>query len=429
MTTTFKPYPKYKPSGVEWLGDIPASWVTQRISSAFREITRKGYPNEELLSVYRDFGVIPKNSRDDNFNKASEDLSSYQLVNVGDLVLNKMKTWQGSIAISSCRGIVSPAYHVAIPTASLHSRFTHHALRSPIYITQYHRASKGIRLNQWDLPFDSFKELQIVVPPKDEAENIANFLDSETAKIDETIKELEASVELLNEEKTSLINEYVTGKINPETGKPYPKYKPSGVEWLGDIPEHWEVKKLSWLFSYAKGSRASTLTKEYIGMNQGEYPVFSGQTENEGLMGKIDWHEFNFASPVVFVTTVGAKAMSTRLISGQFSLSQNCALIIPRNAETNLQYFEPLFQCLFDYERRSISLIMQPSLRFDDLNRFRVPLPPRNDQDRIAEILSTRANEVSSLISEKESLIETLKEYRTSLIHEAVTGKIDLRNA
>ena len=211
--------------------------------------------------------------------------------------------------------------------------------------------------------------------------------------------------------------------------KAYPKYKPSGVEWLGDVPEHWEVKKLSWLFSYSKGPNAAQLTKDYIGQNTGDYPVYSGQTENDGLMGEIDSYDFNFQYPVIFVTTVGAKAMSTRLVQGKFSLSQNCALVIPRNAKVDSRYFEGVLRPLFDYEKRSISLIMQPSLRFEDLNRFRVPLPPLPEQQAIAAFLDRETAKIDVLSSKVTTVIERLKEYRKALISSAVTGKIDVREA
>jgi len=207
--------------------------------------------------------------------------------------------------------------------------------------------------------------------------------------------------------------------------KAYPKYKTSGVEWLGDVPEHWEVKKLSWLFSYSKGPNAAQLTKDYIGQNTGDYPVYSGQTENDGLMGEIDSYDFNFQYPVIFVTTVGAKAMSTRLVQGKFSLSQNCALVIPRNAKVDSRYFEGVLRPLFDYEKRSISLIMQPSLRFEDLNRFRVPLPPLPEQQAIAAFLDRETGRIDALIAKKERLLELAGRQRTALISRAVTKGLD----
>ena len=226
----------------------------------------------------------------------------------------------------------------------------------------------------------------------------------------------------MKEKRAALISRTVTCGLNPNA-----KLKPTGVEWLGDVPEHWEVKKLSWLFRYAKGPSAALLTKEYVGSNPGDFPVYSGQTENEGLMGMTDWHEFEFAIPVIFVTTVGARAMTTRLVSGKFSLSQNCALIIPLDNALDVRFYEAALRPLFEYERRSISLIMQPSLRFDDLNRFRVPRPPPDEQRAIADFLDRETAKIDRLETKVAAAMERLQEYRSALITAAVTGKIDVR--
>ena len=148
---SFPRYPKYKPSGVEWLGEVPRHWALRPLCALFRRLKRTDFPDEQLLSVYRDFGVVSKDSRDDNFNKASDDLSAYQLVEPGDLVINKMKAWQGSVAVSNLRGIVSPAYFTYFATHTECSRYLHYLMRSLPYIACYQTMSKGIRINQWDL--------------------------------------------------------------------------------------------------------------------------------------------------------------------------------------------------------------------------------------------------------------------------------------
>ncbi len=140
---SFPRYEKYKDSGVEWLGEVPEHWDIQPLWTHFRRVKRTGFADEELLSVYRDYGVIPKASRDDNFNNPSDDLSSYQLVEQRDLVLNKMKAWQGSVAISEFRGIVSPAYFVYTATHSGDSKFSSLLMRCQHYTTGYLSLSKA----------------------------------------------------------------------------------------------------------------------------------------------------------------------------------------------------------------------------------------------------------------------------------------------
>jgi type I restriction enzyme, S subunit len=170
------------------LEDLPRTWTRVPLWTLIKRRDVTNRPDAELLSVYRDHGVVPKDSREDNFNKPSEDLTTYRHVRRGDLVLNKMKTWQGSLAVSDFDGIVSPAYIVCEITGHVNKRYFHHLLRSQPYIHLYQALSKGIRPNQWDLPFEDFKNISVALPPLDEQRRIADFLDAETARIDQLVR-------------------------------------------------------------------------------------------------------------------------------------------------------------------------------------------------------------------------------------------------
>lgn len=157
----------------------------------FRRTKSTGSGTEELLSLYREHGVVPKSSRDDNFNRASDDLSNYQLVEPGDLVVNKMKAWQGSVAISQHRGIVSPAYFVYQAYSEVPGQYLHYVLRSAPYRQVFGSISSGVRPNQWDLDPAAFERLPVPVLPVDKARAIADYLDHETAEIDTLVADLE----------------------------------------------------------------------------------------------------------------------------------------------------------------------------------------------------------------------------------------------
>ncbi|TCP06869.1 restriction endonuclease subunit S [Uruburuella suis] len=214
VTKGLNPNAPMKDSGVEWLGEVPEHWQQKPIWSLFKRIKRTNFPTERLLSVYRDYGVIPKDSRDDNHNRASEDLTPYQLVCANDLVINKMKAWQGSIAISELRGIVSPAYYIYQPKAEYHSKYIHFLIRSAYYIQSYKNYSKGIRVNQWDLESEAFTHIDLLLPSLDEQQKIVAFLDTETARIDNLISKQKSLIEKLKEYRTSIISHAVTGKID-----------------------------------------------------------------------------------------------------------------------------------------------------------------------------------------------------------------------
>lgn len=203
-----------KYSGAEWLGMVPAHWDIKPFWAIYRPKKETGYPKETLLSVYRDHGVIEKNSRDDNKNRASEDLTSYQLVVKGDLVTNKMKAWQGSIAVSSLRGIVSPAYYVYRKVHCESDSFLHHLFRSAPYITGYRSVSKGIRVGQWDLDSEKFRLFPVLIPPKDEQQEIVDHIQRSTSQIDALMSKTDQSIEMLRERRMAVITAAVTGKID-----------------------------------------------------------------------------------------------------------------------------------------------------------------------------------------------------------------------
>lgn len=371
--------------------------------------------------IVRQKALLDGSSKKDssNLNKGA-----YKLVQPHDIAYNKMRAWQGALGASTLRGIISPAYVVMRPRKEANPWFYHNLYRTPSFAKEAERWSYGITSDMWSLRPEHFKVIGSVLPPLDEQSAIVRFLEHANRKIDAFIRTKRKLIGLLNEQKQAIIHRAVTRGIHPDV-----PLKPSGIPWLGDIPMHWEVKKLRFLFRYAKGSRAAELTNEYIGQNAGEFPVFSGQTEHGGLMGRISWHEFDFASPVIFVSTVGARAMTTRILSGKFSLSQNCALIIPRNSQANPIYFEKVFQRLFAFERYSISQVMQPSLRFADLNRFYVPHPPINEQEAIASEIERECSKLNTAIARTEREIALMQEYRTRLTADLVTGKLDVREA
>lgn len=205
---------KMKDSGIDWIGKIPEEWIVSKAKTILHNKTVKNHPNAEVLSLYRDLGVVPKNSRDDNHNVTSEDTSSYKFVQKGELVLNKMKTWQGSLAVSNYEGIVSPAYYVCEFTNNeIDKNYIHYLLRNKMYAQEFERLSTGLRVGQWDLSIDDFLNTLIIYPPtKSEQKSIAKFLDAKCAQIDSLISEKQSLIKDLAEYKKSLIFEAVTGK-------------------------------------------------------------------------------------------------------------------------------------------------------------------------------------------------------------------------
>lgn len=250
---------KMKDSGIEWIGEIPEGWEVSQLKYATRWKSEKGCPDAPVLSLYRDFGVVPKDSRNDNHNVTSLDTSNYKVVDIGDLVINKMKAWQGSMAVSDYRGIVSPAYHVcSITSNKVNKRYLHHLLRNPAYLPEYVRLSTGMRIGQWDLGFDDFKNIPFLIPPFDEQAKIADYLDNGCTSLDSILDKTHSSIEAYKKLKQAVITQAVTKGVRGKR-----EMKDSGVEWISEIPANWTVKRGKQLFSETN-ERSETGSEELL---------------------------------------------------------------------------------------------------------------------------------------------------------------------
>ena len=434
---SFPRYESYKDSGVEWLGEVPEHWVCKPFWTLYRRTKRTGYVNEQLLSVYRDYGVIPKASRDDNNNKPSDDLNPYQLVKVGDLAINKMKAWQGSVAISEYQGIVSPAYFVYESTNDEISRFLHYLMRSSRYITGYLTLSKGIRVNQWDLEPQYHSRMSVVLPPKDEQQIIATFLDRETAKIDALIAEQQRLVELLKEKRQSVISHAVTKGLNPKA-----PMKDSGIEWLGEVPNHWEVRPIKFVIcKIDSGTSVNAIDEPAQNHEIGVLKtscVYSGifnSAENKTVIEQeIDRVSCPLKTDTLIVSRMNTPDLvgATGLVTDapvniylpdrlwQVSFSDTCTAFIYFWTQT------PVYRAYIKSVCAGTSSSMQ-NLSQDQFRSFVLALPTFDEQFRIAEFLQNETTKLDTLTTEAKTAIILLQERRTALISAAVTGKIDVR--
>ena len=204
-----------KPSGISWIGDIPKHWKVKTLRNYLRMVSEKGHPDEQLLSVVREQGIIirDRDSQEENHNFIPDDLSGYKLVKVGQFAINKMKAWQGSYGVSSYQGLVSPAYYVCELNAS-NKQFFNEAIRSKVYVPFFTQYSKGIRVGQWDLSPIGLKSIPFIEPPLSEQQQIVDYIDRKTTSIDRLVVELTYQAEYLKEYKQRLIADVVTGKIN-----------------------------------------------------------------------------------------------------------------------------------------------------------------------------------------------------------------------
>lgn len=212
VTKGIDPDVEMRDSGIAWVGDIPAHWLVEKVKFHLQRNEPRNPGDKQVLSVYREYGVIPKDSRDDNHNVTSEDTSNYKYVVPGNLVINKMKAWQGSMGVSEYEGIVSPAYFIYKFTDNqIMPKYLHYLFRS-CYKDEFRRISGGIREGQWDLSPYEFSNTLLLIPPTDEQNRIVSYIDARISEIESAITEKKQQIETIEEYKKSLIFEYVTGK-------------------------------------------------------------------------------------------------------------------------------------------------------------------------------------------------------------------------
>ncbi len=435
---SFPRYPEYKDSGVEWLGEVPTSWKLRPFWTLFRRTKRTGHIDEPLLSVYRDHGVVPKASRDDNNNKPSDDLTPYQLVAPGDLAINKMKAWQGSVAISEHRGIVSPAYFVYEATHSENPRYLHYLFRSLRYITGYLSLSKGIRVNQWDLEPQEHSRMPVVLPNSVEQTAIATFLDRETAKIDALVAEQEKLIALLQEKRQAVISHAVTKGLDPNV-----PMKDSGVEWLGEVPIHWEVSPFKWLLDRNDGGvwgDDPDGTDDTLVLRSTEQTVDGQWRLENAATRKLSATERAAAlleSGDLVVTKSSGSSLhigKTTLVTDEIAQLGCCYSNFMQRLRMKPS-FSPLLAWYIlnnDIARLQFDLLSNSTTGLANLNgtmigQMMLAIPPGEEQTAIATFLDRETSKLDTLMTEARTAITLLQERRTALISAAVTGQIDVR--
>lgn len=424
---------KMKDSGIEWIGEIPEGWEVSQLKYATRWKSEKGCPDAPVLSLYRDFGVVPKDSRDDNHNVTSLDTSNYKVVDIGDLVINKMKAWQGSMAVSDYRGIVSPAYHVcSITSNKVNKRYLHHLLRNPAYLPEYARLSTGMRIGQWDLGFDDFKNIPFLIPPLDEQAKIADYLDNGCASLDAMLSKTRSSIEEYKKLKQAVITQAVTKGVRGER-----EMKDSGVEWIGEIPKKWNRCKLNSICTFINGDRSKNYPSSEDFQDIGI--PFIGADSLNGFF--VDTYSARHISPAKYASmgglkitqgdilytlrgsTIGKNAIANFNDGTIASSLVGIRVKSPFLASSSFLFY--WLNSLNEFVQRDLCIngSTAPNLSAENVAQFFIYIPDITEQHEIADYLDAKCAEIDKLIAKKEQLVKELDSYKKSLIYEVVTGK------
>ena len=419
--TRFKAYPEYKISGIEWLGKIPAHWEIFRLhyladvvdpqpdhrAPAILEVG--GFPYVGIRDLRSDGTVNTDTARQVSEEAVVKQEASFS-INEGDIVFCKVGTLGLPRLIKPhCRLALSATLVLVKPHLHRLSRFLRYALDAPGTYAQISLASTGStrsalgieQIRRFSIPFTSDLE---------EASYIADFLDRETTKIDALVEKKQRLIELLQEKRTALITHAVTKGLDPNV-----PMRNSGIEWLGQIPVHWEPVRIK---NVADMRAGTAITSEAID-ESGQYPVYGGN----GLRGYTS--SFTHEGEYVLVGRQGALCGNINYASGKFWASEHAVVATPLGT-VNVRW---LGEVLRSMRLNELSVAAaQPGLAVDRILSQSIALPPNHEQRKIADFLDRETTKLDTLIAKVREAIERLKEYRTALISAAVTGKIDVRN-
>lgn len=422
-------YDSYTPSDAAWLGNVPSHWDVQPLRAVTSLKSDKNRPDLPVLSVYREYGVILKDSRDDNHNATSLDTSNYKVVKPGDLVVNKMKAWQGSMGVSAYEGIVSPAYITCTTRADrVRPAYLHYLLRSSPLIGVYNALSYGVRVGQWDMHYEDFKQIPIPLPPQDEQDRIIAFLDQKTAEIDAAIAKKERLIEILIEQKQTLINLALTEGLDQTVPQNY-----SGIEWIGDIPSGWEVVPVTKYTKSIVDYRGKTpekvadgvflVTAKNIKKGQIDYGAsieFVSEKDYPKIMARgfpeIGDLLFTTEAPLGEVALVDRTdvAFAQRIIKLRLRRDR----LLPKFVVYAMS--AGYFQALLAREATGSTAL---GIKASKLHKLKIAAPSLAEQSRIVEYLDEAGAKIELLLSRIRGEIESLRHLKANTVASCVIGR------
>lgn len=395
--------------------DIPQRWQTLKLRQILRPYSEKNHPELPLLSVVREKGVIVRNteSKEENHNYIPEDLSGYKRVKAGQFAMNKMKAWQGSYGISKYEGIVSPAYFVFDVITGMNLDFFNLAIRSKVYVSFFGRASDGIRVGQWDLSIDRMKEIPFFVPPREEQDQIVRFLDWKVSEINRLINIKRKEIERLEELKKTVVSNAV---INPDW-KTVPLKR--CLLSIADI-DHYMPPSVDSGFPYVMTGdlKPNTSNIDFARCKQiAEEDFISLSKKSKPERDNVIFARYATIGTVCYVD-----------IDADFLVSYSCVTLKPNSLILGKYLFYYLKSNAFAQDlNKYIKVNTQGNVGMDSIRRAQIYLPTIEEQESIVCELDNSCSQINLMIENTKKQIQQLHEFKTRLISDVVTGKIDVR--
>lgn len=437
MTLNLKPYEKYKLSKQPFVNEIPISWNELRFAEVTRMKSIQNTNKEELLSVFLNKGVVPYSSTNKRqVHKPSEDLSKYQLVEVGDLVLNNQQAWRGSVGVSKYRGIVSPAYYVFELLDNYNPEYVNYMIRDKAIVNQFVLASKGVGSIQRNLYYPYLKNIILPMPSKEEQDQIVKYLNNNIFNINKLVKAKKKQVLLLKEQKQAIIDSAITKGINKKSTMKY-----SGIEWIGNIPESWEVRRLK-----SVATLSPTISQLVNERSLDDKVVFlpMDKISSDGDIDNSEWRKIkdvktgftSFAKNDVVVAKItpcfeNGKGACLDQLASDFGYGTTELIVLRASEKVEpkyLYYITRISQFRILGEKDMTGSAGQKRVPTSFVGNFTLGIPKREEQIQIIEYIEKKKVQIENVIQKIASEIELISEYKNSLISSVVMGKIDVRD-
>ena len=424
---SFPRYPKYKDSGAEWLGDVPEHWGLKRIGYYFTERREKVSDKDfAALSVTKN-GIVPQLETA----AKSDDGDNRKKVCQGDFVINSRSDRKGSSGASDRDGSVSLICTVLRPQEHVHMPFVHHLLRSQPFQEEFYRYGKGIVADLWSTNYSEMRNIVLGMPPPDEQVQISTFLDRETAKIDELVAEQQRLMELLKEKRQAVISNAVTKGLSSEA-----PMKHSGIEWLGEVPAHWDVMSLRRCSSKVQTGGTPSSQTPSTDVEEGFVWYTPGDFGDSLLLStsirKIPSEVVTsgeakvFAPRSVLIVSIGATLGKVGFSEQASSANQQINAVTP-NERIDGYFLAYSLVVKSDVMRFLSNASTIGIMNQDKTKDIWITVPPRSEQHTIAAFLDHETAKFDTLTAEAQHAIDLLQERRAALISAAVTGQIDVR--
>jgi type I restriction enzyme S subunit len=440
MISSLKPYSEYQDTGLNWLGQVPRHWDISPIAGIARLKSIVNRPERQLLSVYLQRGVVRfSDVLQKRTNATSEDLSKYQAVDEGDFVLNNQQAWRGSVGVSDYSGIVSPAYLVLALSKRYLPRYANFLLRDQSMVSQYLVCSKGVGSIQRNLYWPHLKRVGVVIPPPDEQAAIVRFLDWANGRLERTIRAKQKVITLLNEQKHGIIHRAVTRGL--DTGVPL---RPSGIPWIGDIPAHWEARKIrtiarlivSNVDKHSRQNEIDVRLCNYVDVYKNDkidecisfMPATASVDEIERFRIRLGdviltkdseaWDDIGVPSFVAYE--------ADDLVCGY-----HLAILRTRSEMLSGSFLHRVLEDPFVAAQMHIRAkgVTRYGLGHAAIKEVLLPIPPDHEQRHICRRLEMDLAKFVAAKKRLECEIGFIREYRARLITDVVTGKLDVRDA